>query len=154
MLDHGLAEPSHSSWASPCLLVGKPDNTFRFCTDYRKVNRVTKADSFPLPRVDDCIDQVGAARYVSKFDLLKGYYQVPLTPRAQEVSAFVTPSGLYSYKVMSFGLRNAPATFQRLMNRVISGLQGCTVYLDDAVLVSDTWEEHLVVTSKVNGQLG
>ncbi|KAL2077768.1 hypothetical protein ACEWY4_027272 [Coilia grayii] len=144
LLDHGLAEPSHSSWASPCLLVGKPDNTFRFCTDYRKVNRVTKADSFPLPRVDDCIDQVGAARYVSKFDLLKGYYQVPLTPRAQEVSAFVTPSGLYSYKVMSFGLRNAPATFQRLMNRVISGLQGCTVYLDDAVLVSDTWGEHLV----------
>lgn len=144
LLDNGLAEPSFSSWASPCLLVGKPDNTFRFCTDYRKVNRVTKPDSFPLPRVDDCVDQVGAARYVSKFDLLKGYYQVRLTPRAQEVSTFITPSGLYSYCVMSFGLRNAPATFQRLMNRVISGLDGCAVYLDDAVVYSDTWDVHLV----------
>src|SRR4029434_996346 len=132
LLDHGLAEPSYSSWASPCLLVAKPDNTFRFCTDYRKLNKVTKPDSFPLPRVEDCIDQVGAARFVSKFDLLKGYYQVKLTPRAQEVSAFITPSGLFSYRVMSFGLRNAPATFQRLMNRVISGLEGCGVYLDDA----------------------
>ena len=143
LLDHGLAEPSYSSWASPCLLVAKPDNTFRFCTDYRKLNKVTKPDSFPLPRVEDCIDQVGAARFVSKFDLLKGYYQVKLTPRAQEVSAFITPSGLFSYRVMSFGLRNAPATFQRLMNRVISGLEGCAVYLDDAVVVSNTWLEHL-----------
>ena len=73
--------------------------------------------------MDDCIDSVGAACYVSKFDRLKGYYQVALTPRAQEIAAFVTPSGLYSYKVMSFGLRNAPATFQRLMNKVVSGLE-------------------------------
>lgn len=93
--------------------------------------------------MDDCIDSVGAARYVSKFDLLKGYYQVALTPRAQEIAAFVTPSGLYSYTVMSFGLRNAPATFQRLMNKVVSGLEGCAVYLDDVVVFSDTWTSHL-----------
>lgn len=68
---------------------------------------------------------------------------MPLTARAQEISAFVTPSGLFSYKVMSFGLRNAPATFQRLMNQVISGLEGCAVYLDDVVVYSDTWLEHL-----------
>lgn len=105
-LDNGLAVQSYSSWASPCLLVKKPDHTYRFCTDYRKVNSVTKADSYPLPRIEDCVDQVGAARYVSKFDLLKGYYQVPLTPRAQEISAFITPSGLYSYTRMAFGLRN------------------------------------------------
>lgn len=143
LLDHGLAKPSYSSWSSPCLLVAKPDNTFRFCTDYRKVNKVTKPDSFPLPRMEDCIDRVGSAHFVSKFDLLKGYYQVPLTPRAQEISAFITPSGLYSYNVMSFGLRNAPSTFQRLMNRVVAGLEGCAVYLDDVVTYSDTWEEHL-----------
>ncbi|KAL2076463.1 hypothetical protein ACEWY4_027927 [Coilia grayii] len=143
LLENGLAKPSYSSWASPCLLVAKPDNTFRFCTDYRKVNRVTKPDSFPLPRMEDCVDRVGSAQFVSKFDLLKGYYQVPLTPRAQEISAFITPSGLYSYNVMSFGLRNAPSTFQRLMNRVIAGLEGCAVYLDDAVTYSNTWEEHL-----------
>lgn len=143
LLDNGLAKPSYSSWASPCILVSKPDGTHRFCTDYRKLNNITKSDSFPLPRVEDCVDQVGSARFVSKFDLLKGYYQVPLSSRAQEVSAFITPSGLYSYSVMSFGLRNAPATFQRLMNRVVSGLQGCAVYLDDVVVYSEEWSEHL-----------
>ena len=143
MLDHGIAAPSASSWASPCLLVGKPDGTHRFCTDYRKVNRVTKPDSFPLPRMEDCIDQVGSATFVSKFYLLKGYWQVPLSKRAQEISAFITPSGLYSYSVMSFGLRNAPAMFQRLMNRVVAPLEGCAVYLDDVVIYSNTWESHL-----------
>ncbi|KAL2091618.1 hypothetical protein ACEWY4_013881 [Coilia grayii] len=143
LLDNGLAKPCYSSWASPCLLVPKPDGTYRFCTDYRKLNAVTKPDSFPLPRIEDCVDSVGAAKFVTKCDLLKGYYQIPLTPRAQEIAAFVTPSGLYSYKVMSFGLRNAPSSFQRLMNRVISGLEGCAVYLDDLVSWGDTWEEHL-----------
>ncbi len=111
MLKHDIAEPSCSSWASPCLLVPKSDGTMRFCTDFRKVNSVTKPDSFPLPRMDDCIDQVGPARFVSKFDLLKGYWQVPLSDRAREIAAFITPKGLYSYKVMPFGLRNSPASF-------------------------------------------
>ncbi len=143
MLTNGLAEPSSSAWASPCLLVKKPDASFRPCTDFRKVNAITKPDSYPLPRMEDCVDQVGAAKYVSKFDLLKGYWQVPLSKRAREICSFVTPSGLYSYTVMPFGLRNAPATFQRLMNEVVSGLQGCAVYLDDVVVYSETWEEHL-----------
>ena len=77
------------------------------------------------------------------FDLLKGYWQIPLTERAREVSAFITPKGLYAYKVMSFGLRNAPAMFQRLMNQVTAHLEGCAVYLDDVVLSSDTWTSHL-----------
>ena len=144
MLENGIAEPSFSAWSSPCLLVKKPDSTFRPCTDFRKVNAITKPDVYPLPRMEDCVDQVGAAKYVSKFDLLKGYWQVPLSKRAQEVCSFITPSGLYAYTVMPFGLRNAPATFQRLMNRVVSGLCGCAVYLDDVVIYSDTWEEHLV----------
>lgn len=143
MQENDIAVSSCSNWASPCLLVGKPDGSVRFCTDFRKVNAVTKPDCFPLPRVDDCVDQVGSARYVTKLDLLRGYWQVPLTRRAQEISSFITPSGLYSYKVMSFGLRNAPATFQRLMNRVVSGLEGCAVYLDDLVVFSDSWDLHL-----------
>ncbi len=143
MLVNGLAVPSTSSWSSPCLLVSKPDGTFRPCTDFRKINAVTKPDSFPLPRMEDCVDQVGSARYVSKFDLLKGYWQVPLSVRAREICSFVTPSGLYSYTVMPFGLRNAPATFQRLMNKVVRGLEGCAVYLDYVVVFSDTWDEHL-----------
>lgn len=143
MLDNQIAMPSYSSWASPSLLVSKSDGSPRFCNDYRKVNKVTKADSYPLPRMEDCIDLVGSAKFVSKVDLLKGYWQVPLTAQAHEISAFVTPFGLFEYTVMSFGLCNAPATFQRLMNLVVAGLEGCAVYLDDLVMFSDTWNDHV-----------
>ncbi|XP_063061560.1 uncharacterized protein LOC134454470 isoform X2 [Engraulis encrasicolus] len=143
LMDNDLAERSYSSWTSPCILVKKANGSNRFCTDYRKLNSVTKPDSFPLPRMEDCVDQVGSAKFVTKIDLLKGYWQIPLTQRAREVSSFVTPSGLYSYKVMPFGLRNAAATFQRLMNQVVANLDGCAVYLDDAVTYSDTWTSHL-----------
>ena len=118
LLNNGLARQS-SSWASPCLLVNKSDGTYRFCTDYRKLNRVTKVDSFPLPRMEDCVDQVGSAKFVSKFDLLKGYWQVPLTERAREVSAFITPSGflqgvwiLYLYPISDFNEPQVPRTTQ------------------------------------------
>merc|ERR1712002_380874 len=107
------------------------------------LNSKTKPDSYPIPRIDDCIDRVGNAKYVSKFDLLKGYWQVPLSEKANELSAFVTPDGFYQYKVMPFGMRNAPATFQRLINTVTSGLTGCEAYLDDIIVYSDTWEDHL-----------
>ncbi|XP_033761567.1 uncharacterized protein LOC117343335 [Pecten maximus] len=143
MLDNDIIEPSQSEWSSPCLLVPKPDKSFRFCTDFRKVNAVTKTDSFPMKRLQDCIDKVGSAKYVTKFDLLKGYWQVPLTERAKNVSAFVTPTGLYQYKVMPFGMRNAPATFQRLMNKMIANLEGTECYIDDVVIYSDTWEQHV-----------
>jgi len=143
MVHNKIAVPSDSSWASPCLLVPKSDNTFRFCTDFRKVNAVTKPDSFPLPRMEDCVDQVGGAKFVTKLDLLKGYWQVPLTDRAREIASFITPGGLYSYNVMAFGLRNAPATFQRLMNLVVHDLDRCAVYLDDVMVYADNWEQHL-----------
>ena len=89
----------------------KSDQSYRMCTDYRKLNSVTKTDTFPIPRIDDCIDKVGKAKCVTKIDLLKGFYQVPLTERAEELSAFVTPCGLYQYNVMAFGMKNSPATF-------------------------------------------
>ena len=146
---HGLAVPSFSAWSSPCLLVPKPDGTPRFCTDFRKINAVTKPDYFPLPRVEDCIDRVGAARYVTKLDLLKGYWQVLLTPRASEISAFVTPDSFMQYTVMAFGMRNAPATFQRLMQRVLSGVANCEVYLDDVVVYSADWQTHVETLSVV-----
>ncbi|KAL0153953.1 hypothetical protein M9458_050710 [Cirrhinus mrigala] len=143
LLRHGMAVPSQSPWSSPCLLVPKPDSTFRFCTDYRKVNNITKPDSFPLPRIEDCVDKVGSARYVTKLDLLKGYWQVPLTRRASEISAFVTPDSFLQYTVLAFGMRNAPATFQRMMHQVLSGVPDCEVYLDDIVIHSDDWVQHL-----------
>lgn len=143
MLAHKMIEPSQSDWSSPILLVPKADQTWRFCVDFRRVNSVTKTDSYPLPRVDDCIDQIGSAKYVSKFDLLKGYWQVPLTDQAKEITAFVTPDGLYQFRVMPFGLKNAPSTFQRLMNRVISSVNRCVVYIDDVVVYSDSFSQHL-----------
>ncbi|XP_076049398.1 uncharacterized protein LOC143030081 [Oratosquilla oratoria] len=139
----GIVEPSHSPWASPVVLVPKPDGSMRLCVDYRRVNAVTKADGYPLPRIDDVIDDVGAARWVTKLDLLQGYYQVRLTERSRAISAFVTPEGLYQFTVLPFGLRNAPSTFQRLMNFITTGLEGVRCYLDDIVVFGDTWEEHL-----------
>lgn len=128
-------------------------NTPRFCTDFRKVNAVTKADLFPLPQTEDGVDEVESAMFVSKFDLLKGYWQVPLSERARKIAAFTTPTGLYSYTVMPFGLKNAPASFQRLMNLVVGGLEGCSVYLDDVVIYSDDWENHFVRIQKLFDRL-
>ena len=109
------------------------------CTDYWKSNAVTKSDSFPMPRIDDCIDKIGHSKYISKFDLLKGFWQIPLTDRAKECSAFVTPNGLYQYKVMPFGMKNSPATFQRLINMIINDLENCDAYIDDVISYNDTW---------------
>ncbi len=149
LVENGLAVPSCSPWCSPCLLVPKPDGTSRFCTDYRKVNKLTKSDSYPLPRMEDCIDRIGNAKFVTKLDLLKGYWQVPLTERASEISAFATPDAFLQYKVLAFGLKNAPATFQRLMNQVLAKVKNCEDYLDDVVCYSDTWSSHLLTLEEV-----
>ena len=143
MLKNDIIEESQSNWSSPCILVPKHDYGFRFCTDFRKVNDKTKSDSFPIPRIGDCIDQIGNAKFVSTFDMLKGYWQVPLTQRAREISAFVTPSGLYQYKVMPFGMKNAPATFQRMVNKLVRDIDGCEGYIDDVVIFSDNWSDHI-----------
>ena len=100
ILKNDIIEESQSNWSSPCILVPKHEGGFRFCTDFRKVNDKTKSDSFPIPRIADCIDQICNAEFVSTFDMLKGYWQVPLTQRARKIFVFVTPSGLYQYKVM------------------------------------------------------
>lgn len=143
MLEIGAIERGQSEWSSPVLLVPKPDHTLRPCIDYRKVNQVTKADAFPIPRLEDCIDRIGGAEVVSKLDLLKGYWQAPLTPKAKEISAFVTPEGLYLCNVLPFGMKNAPATFQRLMNNLTNGLDAVVTYIDDVVVFSGSWQEHL-----------
>ncbi|XP_066971749.1 uncharacterized protein [Macrobrachium rosenbergii] len=147
MLEHDLIQPSVSPWSSPIVLVGKADGKFRMCVDYRKVNAHTKNDSFPLPHIDDCLDQIGFAKFITKLDLLKGYWQVPLSDRAREISAFVTPFGLYECKVMPFGMKNAACTFQRLMNRVICGLKGTEIYIDDLVVYSNDWSMHMLTLS-------
>ena len=113
------------------------------CTDYRKVNFVTKTDTFPIPRIDDCIDNIGYAKYVTTFDLLKGFWQILLTDRAKKISSFVTPDGLYQYKVLSLEMKNSLATFKRLIIGLISDLDGGKAYIDDAIIFSDEWKQHL-----------
>ena len=138
MLENGIIEPSQSPWALPCVLVNKPDGSVRFCTDYRKLNDITKADSYPIPRMEDCIDRIGKARFITKCDLLKEYWSVPLTDRTKLRSAFVVPDGTYQYKVMPFRMRNSQATFMRLMNKCRAGISNVDIYIDDIVIYNDT----------------
>ena len=117
----------------------------RFCVDYCKLNSTTKMDLLPLPRIHDSIYILSWSRYFSTLDLRSGYWQVKMAPSSIEKTAFVTPSGLYEFVVMPFGLCNAPSTFQRLMERVLEGLARdiCTVYLDDILVMGGTFEEPL-----------
>ena len=153
MLDNNIIEPSQSNWSSPCVIVPKPDGSIRFCTDFRKVNSITKTDSFPIPRMEDCIDRIGKAKFITKCDLLKGYWCVPMSQRAKEISAFVTPDSLYQYKVMPYGMKNSQATFQRMMNNCLRDLPGVEIYVDDIVVYSDTWEEHMFRLDKIFDRL-
>lgn len=140
----GVIEPSKSEWCSPVVLVPKKDGTTRFCIDFRYLNSVSKFDSYPMPRIEELIERLGNAKYLSTVDLCKGYWQVPLGSRSRELTAFRTPWGLHHFKTMPFGLHGAPPTFQRLMDLVLHGLSDFTsAYLDDIVIFSETWEEHL-----------
>ncbi len=142
-------KPSHSLWRSPCLSAPKSDGTFCVCTDYRKVYAVTVPDSFPLPGLEDCIDSIGPVKVITKLDLLKGYWQVLLTHRASDISAFVTPDHFLQYTVKAFGVRNAPATFQCTMHLVLKDMPHYNVYLDDVVVFSDAWSDHLCTLVEV-----
>ena len=150
-----VVQPSSSAWASPVVLVPKKDGNLRFCVDYRKVNAVTKKDVYPLPRVDDILDTLGKAKYFSTLDLSSGYWQIKMDPATREKSAFTTHCGLFEFLRMPFGLCNSPATFQRLMQTILAGLEwkSCYVYIDDILVFSKTWEEHLAHLQEVFDRL-
>ncbi|KAI2647274.1 Retrovirus-related Pol polyprotein from transposon 17.6 [Labeo rohita] len=144
MLKLGVIEPSRSPWSSPIVMVPKPDGTLRFCNDFRKLNEVSEFDGYPMPRVDELLDRLGRARFISTLDLTKGYWQVPLAKDAKPKTTFSTPSGHWQYKFLPFGLHGAPATFQRLMDVVLRPHQSyAAAYIDDVVIHSEHWDEHL-----------
>ena len=145
MEKEGVIQPSQSPWASPIVLVQKKDGSTRFCVDYRRLNKVTRKDSYPLPRVDDILDSLDGAQWFTTLDLASGYWQVEVDPEHRQKTAFTTGQGLYEFRVMPFGLCNAPSTFQRLMELVLAGLEWdtCLAYLDDIVVFGRTFSEHL-----------
>ncbi len=145
MLEMGVIEESHSDWASPIVLVPKTDGSVRFCVDHRKVNAVSKFDAYPMPRVDELLDRLGTARFYSTLDLTKGYWQIPLSPLSKEKSAFTTPFGLHQFITLPFGLFGAPATFQRLMDKILRPHTAyAAAYLDDIIIYSQDWQRHMV----------
>ena len=155
MLEQGVLEPSTSPWASPIVLVTKKDGSVRFCVDYRKINSCTRKDAYPLPRVSECLDTLAGAKWFSTLDLTSGYWQVPITEQDKHKTAFTVGGGLYQFKVLPFGLCNAPATFERLMEMVLNGLQWkqCLVYLDDIILFGSSFDTALENLSTVFDRL-
>ena len=145
MLQGGQIEPSDSPWASPVVLVTKKDGSMRFCVDYHRLNALTTKDAYPLPRIDDSLRLLGNQQWFSTMNLASGYWQVAMSPEAKRKAAFVTNEGLFQFRVMPFGLCNAPATFERLMDHVLCGMRWsrCLVYLDDVISFGGTVTEAL-----------
>lgn len=146
MLNDDVIEPSNSPWSSPIVMIKKSTGKFRFCIDMRKVNEASVKDAYPLPRINAILEKLRHAKYISTLDLYRGYWQVPLSPGSRPITAFTVPGlGLFQFKVMPFGLHSAGGTFQRLLDRIIGPEfePKAFAYLDDLVIVSDTFEEHL-----------
>ena len=151
MLRAGVIEPATSEWASPVVLVPKKDNSLRFCVDYRSLNGKTIADTYPLPRMDDCIDSLGDAAIFTTLDCNSGYWQIPIAEEDRDKTTFTSFLGTFRYLRMPFGLKNAPATFQRALDIILSGVrwQICLVYLDDVIVFSRGMKEHIAHLDQV-----
>jgi hypothetical protein len=149
LLQEGIIEESNSPWSSPILVVPKKADAsgqkkFRLVVDYRKLNEKTVGNAYPLPDITEILDQLGQAKYFSCLDLAMGYHQIDMDPRDVEKTAFSTKEGHWAYKRMPFGLKTAPATFQKMMNNVLSGLTGtrCFVFLDDIIIYANSLIDH------------
>lgn len=156
MLRDNIIRNSKSPWNSPLLVVPKKEDAqgnkkWRVVVDFRKLNEATVGDAFPIPNINDILDHTGHYKYFTSLDLASGYHQIPMDPADSEKTAFSTPTGHFEFIRMPFGLKGAPATFQRAMNRMLAGLQGsvCLVYLDDIIIFGKSLEEHFQNVSKV-----
>ena len=151
MLLGGQIEPSDSSWASPVVLVTKKDGSTRFCVDYRRLNWLTTKDVYLFPRLDDSLRLLGNQLWFSTMDLASGYWQAAMSPEAKRKATFVTNEGLFQFRVMPFGLCNAPATFERLMDQVLCGMRWsrCLAYLDDVISFGKSVPEALAWLEEV-----
>lgn len=144
MLAADVIEPANSEWSSPVVLVPKADGTQRFCVDYRRLNKITVRDSYPLPRMDECLDSLGDAQYFTTLDCNSGYWQIPVEHRDRDKTTFTCHAGTFRFKRMPFGLMNAPGTFQRALDIILAKQRwkNCLVYLDDVIIFSRDTEAH------------
>ncbi|XP_062590636.1 uncharacterized protein LOC134252230 [Saccostrea cucullata] len=149
MLEIGVIEYSESPCSSPIVLVAKKDNTYRFCVDFRALNRITVFDAEPMPDVDAMFAKLSGHKYFSRLDLSKGYWQVPLSDSARPMTAFQTPQGLFQFTKMPFGLVTAPATFCRLMREVLNNVSNVDNFIDDILIFTHTFDQHISVLSQV-----
>ena len=147
----GIIKYSKSPWSAPVVPIRKKDGTLRLCIDYRKLNSVTKADRFPMPNMTDLVFSLRGTKYFTTLDLVRGYYQVPLDPGTSEFTAFSTPNNHYEFKRLAFGLKNAPAAFQREMRAVLRDFDSkeVVVYIDDIMVLGANFEEHLDLVGRV-----
>jgi len=146
MQDNGIVEPRiGSEWLSNIVLVRKKDGALRYCIDYRGLNAVMTKANYPLPRTDTCHDSLGGNFYFSSLDMRSGYWQVPVEVEDIDKTCFVTRKGIFGFKVLPFGLCNAPSTFQRLVDMALAGLtwEVCLAYLDDLIIFSNTFEQQV-----------
>ena len=147
LLACGFIEPSTSEWTSPVVLVKKRDGSFRFAVDYRHVNAVTKPMSFPVPRLEDIWDAIGAkqAKIYSTIDLAGAFWQIPIHPESKDKTSFVTQGGQYSWRRMPFGLRNASVSFQKLIAEIFRGLTYKIMagFIDDIIVFSSDLDQHM-----------
>lgn len=155
LLKKGIIKPSNSPYASPIVLVRKSDGSLRLCVDYSQLNSKTKRDAFPLPRIDESFDALQGAKFFSTIDLASGYHQVAVREQDQAKTAFTTPFGIFEYSQMTFRVCNGPSTFQHLMQSSMGDLifQVMLVYLDDILVYSSMFQEHLQRLDVVLGRL-
>ena len=153
MLEMGVVRPSTSPYASPIVMVKKKDGSNRVCVDFRKLNKITQVDPEPMTTAEDLFRRLSGKKYLLKIDLTKGYWQIPVAPEDVHKTAFVTPDGQYEFTRMTFGMVNSGATLVRGLRKILEGMPGDGSYVDDIVIYSDSWEDHIKTLKELFGRL-
>lgn len=160
LLNQGIIQPSTSPWSSPIWIVPKKMDAsgkrkWRMVVDYRKLNSKTIDDKYPLPNISDILDKLGKSQYFSTLDLASGFHQIEMDPSDIQKTAFSTEHGLFQFCRMPFGLKNAPSTFQRVMDNILRGFQNeiCMIYLDDIIIYSTSLDEHITKLRQIFDRL-